>query len=70
VAFEPDLTGGIAGQVATVVVGEQRTQMQCGDPLVDVDVDDDGGALPVRAAGDVGVPAGMHEAHEPVDGIR
>ena len=52
-AFEPHLAGGITGQVAAVVVGQQRPQMQRGDARFDVEVHHDGGALPVRAGGDV-----------------
>ena len=37
VAFEPDLTGGITGQVAAVGVAEQRTQMQGRGTLFNVD---------------------------------
>ncbi len=33
VAFEPDLAGGITGQVLAFGVGEQRTQMQRGDAV-------------------------------------
>ena len=57
-------------QVAAFVVGEQRTQMQCGERSFDVDVHDHGGVLPVRAARDVGVPAGLDQAHERVHGVR
>jgi hypothetical protein len=69
VAFEPDLAGRVAQQVTTFVRGQQRTQMQRGDGLFDVDVDDDGGVLPVRAARCVGVPSGLDEAHERIDGV-
>jgi hypothetical protein len=41
--------------------------MQGGDPALEVKVDDYGGALPVRAARHVGVPAGFDQAHESVD---
>ena len=70
VAFEPHLAGGITAQVAAVVIGEQRPQMQGGDPAFEVDVHDDGGALRVRATSHLGVPAGDDQAHEPVDGVR
>jgi hypothetical protein len=70
VAFEPNLAGGTTGQVAAVVPGEQRTQMQCRDARLEVDVHDHGGVLPVRAAGDVGVPPGFDQAHERIDGVR
>src|SRR6476620_2015146 len=70
VAFEPDLAGGVAGQVAALVVGEQRSQVQGRDARLEVEMHDDGGALPVRTAGSFGVPAELDEPHEPVHGVR
>ena len=70
VAVEPDFAGGVAGQVAALGVGEQRAQMQCGDAVFDIDVHHRGGALAVGAAGDVGVPAGLDQRHERINGVR
>ena len=67
VALEPDFAGGITGQVAAFGVGEQRTQMQRGDAICHVDMHHHGGVLPVRAAGHVGVPAGLHQPHERIE---
>ena len=44
--------------------------MQRGHGLVDVEVHDHGGVLPVRAARGLGVPAGLHQAHERIHGVR
>lgn len=38
VTFEPDFTGGITGQVPAFGVSEQRTQMQFGRALLNIDV--------------------------------
>ena len=43
--------------------------MQRGEARVDVDVRDDGGALPVRPAGHLGIPAGLDQAQERIDGV-
>ena len=69
VTFEPDLAGGVTGQVAAFVVREQRAQVQRGDVPLDVEMHDHGGALPVRPAGHLGVPAGLDQAHERVHGV-
>ena len=69
VTFEPDFTRGITGEVLAVGVGEQRTEMQCRDALSDVDVHHHRGALPVRAPGRLGVPAGFNQAHERISGV-
>ena len=37
--------------------------------VFDVDVHDDGGAVPVWAGGDVGVPAGLDQAGERIQGV-
>ena len=70
VTFEPDFTGGITGQVSAFGVGEQRTQMQRRGALLNVDVHHHGGVMPVRPAGRLGVPPGLHQAHERLDGAR
>jgi hypothetical protein len=70
IAFEPHLAGGVTRQVSAVGVREQRTQMQRRDAALEVDVHDDGGVLPVRAADGVGVPAGFDDAHDRIDGVR
>jgi hypothetical protein len=70
VAFEPDFAGRVAGQVAALVIEEQRTQVQGGDPALEVDVHDHRGALPVRAASHLGVPPRFDQAHERIDGVR
>ncbi|MDT5216735.1 MAG: hypothetical protein QOK18_4974 [Mycobacterium sp.] len=44
--------------------------MQCCDAVLDVDVHDHGGVLSVRSAGYLGVPAGLDQTHESVDGAR
>ena len=50
VAFEPHFTGGVAGQVSAVGVGEQRTQMKrCGLGL-DIEVHHHGGVMAVGPA--------------------
>lgn len=69
-AFEPDLAGGIAGQVPAVGIGEQWTQMQGRDAALEVDVHDHGGALPVRTGSHIGIPPGYDQAHEPIDAVR
>ena len=69
-AFEPHLAGRIAAQVLAFGVGEQRTQMQRPDLLVDVDVHDHGGVLGVRASRHLAVPAGRDQLHERIHGIR
>ncbi|CAA0137332.1 Uncharacterised protein [Mycolicibacterium vanbaalenii] len=68
VALEPHLTGGVTQQQAAFGVGEQRSQVQRRDLVFDVEVGDDGGALPVRAAGGFGVPAGVDQVDERVHG--
>ena len=64
VPFEPHLAGGVAGHILALGVGEQRPQMQRGDPVFHVHVHHHGGVLPVRAAGSVGVPPGLDQPHE------
>jgi hypothetical protein len=66
-ALEPNLAGGITGQVPTFGIGEQRTQMQRGDALLDIEMDHHGGVLSMRAAGGVGVPPGLDQAQERLD---
>ncbi len=68
VAVKPGFAHGVAAQVAALVVGEQRTQVQVGDALVEVEVHDHGGVLPVGAAGDLGVPAGVDQVEERIHG--
>ena len=68
--FEPHLAGRIAAQVLAFGVGEQRPQMQRPDLLVDVDVDDHGGVLAMRAPRHLAVPAGGDQLHERIHGIR
>ena len=70
VAFEPHFTGGITGKVLAVGLREQRTQMQRSDALLDVQVHHHGGVMPVRAAGGLGVPPGLHQTHERLTGAR
>jgi len=70
VAVHPQFAGGVAEQQAPLGVGEHRSQMQPGRTLFDVQVDHDGGVLPVWAARRVGVPAGFDQAGERVDGGR
>ena len=70
VAFEPGFTGGITGQVSAFGVGEQRTQMQLSGFVLDIQMHHHGGVLAVRSAGHLGVPSGLHQAHERVDGVR
>ena len=70
VTFEPDFTRGITGQVSALGVGEQRTQMQRGGALLNVEVHHHSGVLPVWAAGRLGVPAGLDQAHKRLDGAR
>ncbi len=67
VALEPDLTGGITGQVLAFGLREQWTQMQRGNAALDVKVCHHGGVLPMGAAGGLGVPARFDQAHERVD---
>ena len=64
VAVEPHFAGGVTRKVLALSVGKQRAQMQVGDAILDVEVHHDGGALAVRAARGVGVPAGFDQAHE------
>ena len=68
VPFEPNLTRGITGQVAAFGVGEQRTQMQRAGALLDIDVHHHSGVLPVRPVGCLGVPSGLDQAHERLEG--
>ena len=70
VTFEPHLTGGITGQVSAIGLGEQRTQMQRSDALLDVEMHDHGGVLPVGPASHLGVPAGLDQTHERRAGAR
>ena len=70
VAFEPDFTGGITGQVSAFGVGEQRTQMQRRGALLNIDMHHHSAVLPVRPAGRLGVPPGLHQAHKRVGGVR
>ena len=70
VTFEPDFAGGITRQVAVFGLGEQRTQMQCRSALLNVDVHDHGGVLPVWPAGRLGVPARLDQAHKRLGGAR
>ena len=70
VAFEPDLAGGITGQVSAVGLRHQWTQMQRGDALLDVQMHHHGGVLPVGPAGHLGVPPGLHQTHKRLAGAR
>lgn len=70
VAFQPYLAGGVAQEVLAFLVGEHRTQMQCGDAVLDVQMHCDRGVLTVRAARHFSVPAGFDQAHEGVDIVR
>ncbi|OCB29628.1 hypothetical protein A5675_05330 [Mycobacterium malmoense] len=70
VALEPRLTRGITGQVAAFGVGEQRTQMQRGRAPLNVDVDHDRGVLPVWPAGRFGIPPGLDQTQERLEGAR
>ena len=70
VTFEPHFTGGITAQVLAFGVGEQRTQMQRGGALGDVEVGHHGGVLPVRAAGGLGIPAGLDQAQKRLEVTR
>ncbi len=70
VAFEPGFAGGIAAEVAALGVRQQRTQMQCGDAVLDIDVHHHRGVLAVGAAGRLGVPAGLDQPQERLDGAR
>jgi hypothetical protein len=64
VAVEPDFAGGVTGQILSLGVGQQRTQMQGGGEVFDVQMHDHGGVLPMGAAGGVGVPPGLDQPHE------
>ncbi|OBI90214.1 hypothetical protein A5661_03175 [Mycobacterium asiaticum] len=64
VAFEPHLVGGITAEVLAFGLGQHRTQMQRGGGLVHIQVHDHGGVLAVRAAGHIGVPAGLDQRQE------
>ena len=44
--------------------------MQRGGALLNIDVHHHGGVLPVWAAGRLGVPAGLDQAHKRLDGAR
>jgi hypothetical protein len=70
VSFEPGFAGGVTGQVLAFGVGEQRTQMQLSGFVFDIQMHHDGGVLPVGSAGHIGVPSGLHQAHESVGGVR
>ncbi len=70
VALEPDFAGGVTREVGAFGIRQQRTQMQRRDSLLDVDVHHHRGVLPVRASGRLGVPAGLDQAHERLDGAR
>src|SRR5947209_20515019 len=60
--LEPHFTRGITRQVSTFGVGEQRTQMQCGSALLNVDMHHHGGVLPVCPAGRPGMPTSLQPA--------
>ena len=64
VAFEPDLIGGITGQVLAFGVGECRTQMQCAGALLHIEMHHHGGVLAVGSAGRFGVPAGLDQTQK------
>ena len=64
VAFEPHFAGGITGQIAAVVLAQQRTEVQGGRARLDIDVHHHGGVLAVRAADGFGVPAGLDQPQE------
>ena len=70
VAFEPHLADGVAGQILALGVGEQRPQMQRGDPVFDVQMHHHRGVLPMGSAGGVGVPPGLDQPHERLTGTR
>ena len=70
VTFEPDFTGGITGQVSAFGIGEQRTQMQRGGALLDVEVHHHSGVMPVWPAGRFGIPSGLDQAHKRIEGAR
>ncbi len=57
--FEPDFTAGITAQVSAFSIGEQRTQVQRGGALLDIEVHHHRGVLPVGAAGRLDIPAGL-----------
>ncbi len=69
-AFKPHLTGGVTGQIAPISIGQQRTQMQVSHPVLDIHVHHHRGVLPVRAAGGLGVPAGIDQPHKRRPGAR
>jgi len=65
--FEPHSTEGITGQILAFVVGQQRTQMQRGSALFNVEVHHHRSVLAMRAAGGLGVPARLDQAHKRID---
>jgi hypothetical protein len=70
VTFEPGFIGGITGQVSAFGVGEQRTQMQPRGALLNIDVHHHSGVMAVWAAGRLGVPPGLHQAHKRLTSAR
>ena len=61
VAFEPHLTRGITQQVSAIRIGEQRTQMQRRDLVLDIKMHHHGGAMPMRAARRLGIPPRINQ---------
>ena len=70
VTFKPHFTGGITGQVSAFGLGEQRTQMQRSDALLNVEMHHHGGVMAVWPAGHLGVPPGLDQPHERLTGAR
>ena len=60
-AFEPHLTGRIAGQILPIGLAQQRTQMQRGRRFVDIKVHHHRRVLAVRTPRDLGIPTGLHQ---------
>ena len=70
VAFEPDLAGGIAGQVASLGLAEQWSQMQRRGVLRHIDMHHHGCVLSVGSAAGLRVPPRLDQTQERLDCAR
>src|ERR1700759_3178770 len=64
VTFKPNFTCGITRQGSAFGVGEQRTQMQGGGALLNVDMHHHGRVLPVWTARRLGVPSSLAQTQK------
>ena len=70
VAGEPHFTGGIAGQILPLGLGQQWAEVQCADLPVDIEVHHHVGALSMGPALNLAIPSGLHQPQERIEARR